>query len=151
MILDTASTPSRGWHGTLSAPLTMDVATYLQYFDLPVPGAHLERLGMMAREVIGTLLNQPTRPWGLVTDLAAAFETSRQTLYTIAARVRAGILVRPTGRRSAELKVPEAPTVSAYPRITVTPNRVQRTVPKTMRHGWPSGSRPTTKPSGWST
>ena len=128
MTLDTASPPSFGWHGTLSAPLSLDLATYLRYFDLPVPGAHLERLGAMARVVIGTLLNQPTRPWGLVTELAATFETSRETLYEIAARLRAGVLMRPNGRRPIELKVPESPPASAYPHVTVTPTRVERTV-----------------------
>jgi len=112
----------------LSAPLNLDMATYLRYFDRPMPGAHLERLGVMARVLIGTLLNQPTRPWGLVTELAATFETSRETLYTIAARVRAGVLVRPKGRRPIELKVPEVLPTSAYPHVTVTPNRVERTV-----------------------
>lgn len=36
--------------------------------------------------------------------------------------------MRPNGRRPIELKGPETPTASAYPRVTVTPNRVERTV-----------------------
>jgi len=128
MMLDTPSTLGLGWRGTLVEPLTMDVATYLRRFDLPVPGTHLEHLGAMARAFIGTLLNQPVRPWGLVTELAETLDTSRETLYTIAARIREGVLVRPNGRRPAEMKVPEPTAAPAYPSVTVTPNRVKRTV-----------------------
>jgi hypothetical protein len=106
----------------------MDIATYLRCFDLPVPGAHLEHLGVMARALIGTLLNQPVRPWGLVTELAETLATSRETLYTIAARIQEGVLVRPNGRRPAAPEQPEPAISSAYPTITVTPNRVKRTV-----------------------
>lgn len=50
----------------LKAPLSRR-ASYLCWYDLPVPGAHLEHLGVMARAFIGTQMNQPERPWGLVT------------------------------------------------------------------------------------
>jgi len=93
----------------------LGIATYLRYFDLPVPGAHLEHLGVMARAFIGTVLNQPVRPWGLVTELAETLDTSRETLYTIAARIREGVLVRPNGRRPAEVKRPESTVMPAYP------------------------------------
>jgi hypothetical protein len=121
MMLDAASTPSLRWRGTLSEPLMMDVATYLRSFDLPVPGAHLDHLGVMARAFIGTVLNQPVRPWGLVTELAETLDTSRETLYTIAARIREGVWVRPNGRRPAEVKVPELTAAPAYPSVSVTP------------------------------
>jgi len=106
----------------------MDVATYLRCFDLPVPGAQLEHLGVMARAFIGTVLNQPTRRWGLVTELAETLGASRETLYTIAARIREGVWVRPNGRRPSEVKPPAPPALPAYPSVTVTPNRVKRTV-----------------------
>jgi hypothetical protein len=128
MLLDTPSTLGLGRRGTLVEPLTMDVATYLRCFDLPVPGTHLEHLGAMARAFIGTLLNHPERRRGLVTELAETLDTSRETLYTIAARIREGVLVRPNGRRPAEAKRPAPPGVPAYPSVTVTPNRVKRTV-----------------------
>jgi hypothetical protein len=128
MLLDTPSTLGLGWRGTLVEPLTMDVATYLRCFDLPVPGTHLEHLGAMARAFIGTLLNQPVRRRGLVTELAETLDTSRETLYTIAARIREGVLVRPNGRRPAEVKRPEPTVMPAYPSVTVTPTRVKRTV-----------------------
>lgn len=127
MILNTTSTVGLR-RGALSEPLTMDIATYLRCFDLPVPGAHLEHLGVMGRALIGTLLNQPVRPWGLVTELAETLATSRETLYTIAARIREGVLVRPNGRRPAAAAPSEPAISSAYPTITVTPNRVKRTV-----------------------
>ncbi len=67
-ILDT----NRRWRQ--EDPLTMDVATYLRRYDRPVPGAKLEHLGVMARALIGTLVNQPVLPWGLITDLAKVFQ-----------------------------------------------------------------------------
>ena len=92
---------STRWSGTLAESLTMEMSIYLRDYDLPVPGAQLTHLGVMARAFIGTVINQSVRPWGLVTDLAAALGTSRETLYTIAARVREGVLIRPNGRRRA--------------------------------------------------
>lgn len=68
------------------------------------------------------------RRWGLVTELAETLDTSRERLYTIAARLREGVLVRPTGRRPAEVKQPEPLTRPVYPSVIVTPNRVKRTV-----------------------
>ena len=139
MVLAPPSILGPRWRGTLSEPLTMDVATYLRYFDLPVPGAHLEDLGVMTRAFIGTVLNQLVRAWGVVTELAEATNTSRETLYTIAARICEGVWVQPcrkeqrlepsreiaaricegvwvqpNGRRSVEVKVPEPTAVPAY-------------------------------------
>lgn len=112
----------------LKAPLNMDMASYLCWYDLPVPGAHLEHLGVMARAFIGTQMNQPERPWGLVTELAEAMETSRETLYTIAMRVREGVLIRPNGRPTVPSVCSPSIAEPAYPTVEVTPNRIIRTV-----------------------
>jgi hypothetical protein len=117
---------NRRW--ALNAPLATDVATYLRWFDIPVPGARLEHLGAMARTFIGVLVNQPTRPRGLVTDLADLFDTSRKTIYTIGQRVAEGVLVRPNGRRPTQPDSPAPVDQSPYPTVTVTPSRVKRAV-----------------------
>ena len=108
--------------------LLQDPASLLQPFDIPVPGAKVPQLGALARALIGTALQQPERPWGWVTELAQRLRVSRQTLYTIAARVQEGVLVRPPGRPTAAevLVVPDPPV--APQSVTVTTNRLQRTV-----------------------
>jgi hypothetical protein len=50
--------------GPLLDLLLNDPAVLQHSFDLPVPGAKLAQLGVLARAVIGTGLNQPTRLWG---------------------------------------------------------------------------------------
>src|SRR4030067_1119098 len=128
MILYTNPTLDVNQDWVLKAPLTMDMATYLCWYDMPVPGAHLEHLGVMARAFIGTQMNQPKRPWGLVTELAEAMETSRETLYTIAGRVQEGVLVPPSGRRPVQADRERRVAGCAYPSVVVTPKRVKRTV-----------------------
>jgi len=128
MILYTNPTLDVNQDWVLKAPLTMDMATYLCWYDMPVPGAHLDHLGVMARAFIGTQMNQPKRPWGLVTELAEAMETSRETLYTIAERIQEGVLVRPNGRRPVQADRERRIAGSAYPSVVVTPKRVMRTV-----------------------
>lgn len=128
MILSTNSTVAINPHWELNDLLEIDVATYLSWFDLPVPGAKLEQLGVMTRGLIGTLVNQPTRPWGLITDLAKVLGISRKTIYTIGERMREGVLVRPNGRRPVELDRPDCVARSPYPLVEVSPNRVKRTV-----------------------
>lgn len=108
--------------------LTMEMATLLCWFDRPVIGAKLEHLGVMSRAFIGTLMNDSNRPWGLVTELAAAMDTSRTTLYTIAERIQEGVLVRPNGRRQKQDEVSEIVSAPSYPTVSVTPNRLKRTV-----------------------
>jgi hypothetical protein len=101
---------------------------FLRWYDVPVPGAKRQELGVLGRALIGTLVNQAARPRGLITDLADELGVSRPTIYTIAERVREGVLVRPNGRRPAQVTggVAEAPT--SYPTVNVTPNRVRRSV-----------------------
>ena len=128
MILYTNPTLDVNQDWVLKAPLTMDMATYLCWYDMPVPGAHLEHLGVMARAFIGTQMNQPKRPWGLVTELAEAMETSRETLYTIAGRIQGGVRVPPSGRRPVQADRERRVAGCAYPSVVVTPKRVKRTV-----------------------
>lgn len=113
--------------GTLPDLLTPDTVAFLRWYDLPVPGAQLEHLGVLGRALVGTLVNQPTRAWGLVTELAHILAVSRETIYTIAERIREGVLVRPNGRRAAQMK-PPTPVASAPATVQVTSNRIKRTV-----------------------
>jgi hypothetical protein len=112
---------------TLPNLLTTDTVAFLRWYDLPVPGAKLTQLGVLGRALVGTLVNQPNRTWGLVTELAHTLEVSRETIYTIAARIREGVLVHPNGRRPAPRK-PPAPVASAPATVQVTSNRIKRTV-----------------------
>jgi len=126
MILYTYVPERESVTGPLLDLLLNDPVGLLDGFDVPVPGAKLPQLGVLARAVIGTGLHQPQRPWGLVTELAQRLGVSRQTLYTIAARVREGQLVRPHGRRPVRPVVDSAPPPTK--RLTVTDNRLKRTV-----------------------
>lgn len=128
MTLYTNSTLGVNWRWALDEPLTTDMATWLRWLDIPVPGAQLKHLGVMARSFIGAMVNQQSRPRGLVPDLADRFGTSRQTIYTIGERIREGVFVRPNGRRPAQANNPEPMVSPSYPVVRVTPNRVQRTV-----------------------
>jgi len=108
--------------------LTMEMATLLCWYDQPVAGAKLDHLGVMARAFIGTLMNHPNRPWGQVTELAKAMDTSRTTLYAIAERIGEGVFVRPNGRRPQQAELSDIDSVPSYPTVSVTPDRVKRTV-----------------------
>jgi hypothetical protein len=113
---------------TLPDLLATDTAAFLRWYDLPVPGAKLEHLGVLGRALVGTLVNQPTRTWGLITELANTLGVSRETIYTIGERVREGVLVRPNGRRPAQTKRPEPVEMSPSVTVPVTSNRIKRTV-----------------------
>lgn len=108
--------------------LTMEMATYLCWYDKPVPGAKLDHLGVMARALIGTLMNHPNRPWGIVTEMAEAMDTSRTTLYAIGERIGQGVFVRQNGRRPKQVEPSKIVSAFIYPKVSVTPNRVKRTV-----------------------
>lgn len=112
----------------LECLLTMEMATYLCWYDRPVAGAKLDHLGVMSRALIGTLMNHPNRPWGMVTELAKAMDTSRTTLYTIAERISEGVLVRSNGRRSKQDESSEIVSAPTHPVVNITPDRVKRTV-----------------------
>jgi hypothetical protein len=128
MTLYTHTTLGVNWRWALEEPLTTDLGTWLRWFDIPVPGAQLEHLGVMARSFIGVLVNQPGRPRGLVPHLAEVFGTSRQTIYTIGARISEGVLIRPNGRRPVEPDSPAPVAPLPYPLVEVSPNRVKRSV-----------------------
>ena len=128
MTLYTSSTLGVNRRWTLDDPLTLDMGTYLRQFDMPVPGAKLEHLGVLTRGLIGTLVNQPVLPWGLITDLAKMFDTSRETIYTIGERIREGVLIRPNGRRPAPVTASVSLEPPPHPTVSVTPARIQRTV-----------------------
>jgi len=96
--------------------------------DVPVPGAKITTLGVLSRALVGTLVNQPTRSWGLITELAQQLGVSRETIYTIGARVREGVLVRPNGRRPATVGPEVAADRPLTPTVTVTEMRLKRTV-----------------------
>jgi len=108
--------------------LTMEMATFMCWYDMPVTGAKLEHLGVMSRAFIGTLMSHPNRPWGMITELAEAMDTSRTTLYAIAERIGEGVFVRPNGRRAKQVEPSEIVSAPTYPMVSVTPNRVKRTV-----------------------
>ena len=55
-------------------------------------------------------------------------DTSRTTLYAIAERIGEGVLVRPNGRRPQQAEPSESVSAPSYPQVSVTPNRVKRTV-----------------------
>jgi hypothetical protein len=128
MILYTYLPERESETGPLLDLLLNDPLMLLHSYDVPVPGAKLPQLGALARAVIGAGLNQPTRPWGLVTALAQRLGVSRQTLYTIAERVQEGVLVRRNGRRPAAAGPRVDSPAAAGKTVTVTDNRIKRTV-----------------------
>lgn len=84
------------------------------------------------RLFIGAVFNIPRdqRPWGSITWLSEVYRTSRETIYTIGRRARAGLLFpveeSPSGVESVA-PVWE-PTSTDDPTIAVTDNRVKRTI-----------------------
>jgi len=84
------------------------------------------------RLFIGAVVNIPPerRPWGSITWLSEVYDTSRETIYTIGRRARAG-LVLPVAESLPPVASPVpvvAPDSSAEPTITVTDNRLKRTI-----------------------
>jgi hypothetical protein len=84
------------------------------------------------RSFIAAVMNLPReqRPWGAIIWLADVYNTSRQTLYTIGAQVREALLFPNQGTKLPEsrpaLFLP-LPSLEG-PTITVTDNRVKRTI-----------------------
>ena len=84
------------------------------------------------RSFIAAVMNLPReqRPWGAITWLAEVYDTSRQTLYTIGAQVCEALLFPNQGTKLPEsqpaLFLP-LPSLKG-PTITVTDNRVKRTI-----------------------
>lgn len=104
----------------------------------PLPGYQRPDLSLADRLLIAALVNLPSeqRPWGLMTRLAEVFATSRPTIYAIGERGRTGLQALPSHPvRPAE--APPAPP--AGPGVTVTPQRVCRTILALLVPGQVSG------------
>ena len=84
------------------------------------------------RAFIAAVMNIPRekRPWGAIVWLSDVYDTSRQTLYTIGRQVRQALLFPNQGAKLPEsqptLLLP--PPSLAGPMITVTDNRLKRTI-----------------------
>ena len=107
-----------------------------------LPGYKRPDLGLADRLFIGAVVNlpPPRRPWGCITWLAQMFATSRPTLYTIGERARTSLAARPSGRPvRPPTPANPAPTGSKEPAVTVTPNRLARTMLTLLMPGGVSG------------
>lgn len=84
------------------------------------------------RAFIAAVVNIPRdqRPWGAITWLGNVYRTSRQTLYTIGAQVREALLFpsRRTELQGVQTLLLPTPPLSEEPTITVTDNRLKRTI-----------------------
>lgn len=84
------------------------------------------------RAFIAAVVNIPRdqRPWGAITWLGNVYRTSRQTLYTIGAQVREALLFpsRRTELQGVQTLLLPTPPLSEDPTITVTDNRLKRTI-----------------------
>jgi hypothetical protein len=107
-----------------------------------LPGYKRWDLGLADRLFIGAVVNLPPvrRPWGCITWLAQMFATSRPTVYAIGQRARTSLAARPSGRpaRPPALANP-APAVRQASAVTVTPNRLARTILTLLMPGGVSG------------
>ena len=70
MILYTSKALGASSDWKLLELLRHDPLTFLQGYDVPVAGTQIKELGVLGRALVGTLVNQPNRPWGLLTALA---------------------------------------------------------------------------------
>jgi len=84
------------------------------------------------RAFIAAVVNLPRDqcPWGAITWLADVFQTSRQTLYTIGVQVREALLFpsQRTGLQEVQRLLLPTPCLSEGLTITVTDNRLKRTI-----------------------
>ena len=86
-------------------------------------GYKLDHLGVAERLFIGAVMNSPQRPWGMVTQMAGQFRTSRPTLYAIGQRAGQIMLPLPGGRPAVE-----RPATTVAPMVAVTQTRIRRTI-----------------------
>ncbi len=128
MIFYTSMALGASWDWKLLELLEHDTLGFLQGYDVPVAGAKIKELGVLGRALVGTLVNQPSRPWGLLTALAQQLGVSRKTLYTIGERVREGVLVRPNGRRPTPAVLEVAADQPPARTVAVSDMRLKRTV-----------------------
>ena len=95
------------------------------------PGSKRPDLNVADRLFIAAVANIPKdqRPWGCITWVADVFATSRPTVYAIGERARLGMAAQPCGRPvQPALPVTETLPAKDPPALTVTPNRLARTV-----------------------
>jgi len=123
-VYTTSSLSARGtWPGPIE-PIWQALPTYS-----PIsPNWKRTDIELSDRLFIGAVANTPReqRSWGIMNWLAETFQVSRPTLYAIGERTKSGLLSAPSQARAA---LPEASaTGGKEKRITVTPNRVKRTV-----------------------
>ncbi len=83
------------------------------------------------RAFIGAVMNLPRdlRPWGAITWLSSVYRTSRETLYTIGDQVSQALLC--SGQKTIKQEQPgwlPTPDQPGWPTITVTDNRLRRTI-----------------------
>ncbi|MBL7164546.1 MAG: hypothetical protein ISS57_18320 [Anaerolineales bacterium] len=100
-----------------------------------LPGYQRTDLGLSDRMFISAVVNLPPeqRPWGSITWIADIFDTSRPTVYAIGERGRAGMQAEIAGQTSVESRVDHSPMVS------VTPNRIKRSILSLILPGGVSG------------
>lgn len=89
-----------------------------------LPGYRLDHMGVAERLFIGAVMNSPQRPWGIVTQMAQEFRTSRPTLYAIGQRTYQIMLPLPSGRPAVE----GLGSRLSPPMVAVTPTRIERTI-----------------------
>jgi len=95
------------------------------------PGSKRPDLNVADRLFIAAVVNLPQdqRPWGSITWMADVFATSRPTIYAIGDRARDAITAPPSGRPpQTATRAREAVTIKQPSEITITPNRLARTV-----------------------
>ena len=83
------------------------------------------------RAFIGAVVNLPRalRPWGAITWLSSVYGTSRETLYTIGARVRQALLFSgQEARQQREFPLLSTPRPPEWPTVTVSDNRLKRAI-----------------------
>jgi len=121
---------------------------------LPVSGVYLAGykrmdLTLADRLFMAAIVNLPPerRPWGSITWLGDVFDTSRPTVYAIGERGRTGMQALPSRRpclpalpakRCPEL-IEGTSATAAHPVVSVTPNRIRRTILTLLFPGKVSG------------
>jgi hypothetical protein len=87
-------------------------------------------LGLSDRLFIGGVMNLPQgkREWGMIQWLADVYQTSRPTLYAIGARTQAGLLPPPGHPTEVGVIKPDMGKQDAAKKVTVTRNRMIRTI-----------------------
>ena len=100
-----------------------------------LPGYQRQDLGLSDRMFISAVVNLPPeqRPWGSITWISDVFATSRPTVYAIGERGRVGMQAKTAGQTPAESQVDYSPMVS------VTPNRIKRSILSLILPGGVSG------------